>query len=120
MSQLRLRVSALVFLLVFLLANTAYAQEMRMDNSYADLTFSGTTANCYVDIAGDARSDKISATIELRCGSQSIKTWNKTVDGHLRFSDSVDVSKGNTYELVVDYTVNGKPQTQLSDSGTCN
>lgn len=117
---MRLRVSALVFLLVFLLANTAYAQEMRMDNSYADLTFSGTTANCCVDITGDKMSDKISATIELRCGSQTIKTWNKSAVWHLRFSDLVDVSKGNTYELVVDYTVNGKPKTQLSDSGTCN
>lgn len=120
MIQLRSRVSALAFLLVFLLMNTAHAQEMRMPNSCVDLTFSGTTATCYVDIAGDVRRDKISATIELRCGSQSIKTWNESADGHLVFSDSVSVTKGSAYELVVDYTVNGKPQTQLSDSGTCS
>lgn len=116
---MKVKVSALTFLLVFLLTNTAYAQEMRIANSCVDISFSGTSASCYVDIAGDKTSDKISATIELTCGNQSIKTWNKTAYGYLLFSDSVSVTKGKTYKLTVNYTVNGNPKTQLSDSGTC-
>ena len=117
---MKVRKLAFALLLVFLLASTAYAQEMRMNTSYAAITFSGTTANCYVEIAGDSNSDKISATIELNCGSQNIKTWNEyTNTGRLKFSSAVDVTKGSTYELVVEYTVNGSPQKSFSGSGTC-
>lgn len=112
--------TVLALLLVFLFANTAYAQEMRLINSYASIAFSGSTAKCYVDIVGDSGSDEISATIELRCGSQSIKTWTDYADnGHLSFSGTASVTKGSTYELVVEYTVNGKAQTSFSASGTC-
>lgn len=116
---MKVKVPALVLLFALLFTNTAYAQDMRLSNAQAILSFSGTTANCYVDIAGNG-SDKISATIELCCGNQSIMTWNRSVtNGHLFFQDSASVTKGKTYELVVEYTVNGKPQQPFSDSGTC-
>ena len=117
---MKARSPVFALVLVFLLAGTAYAQEMRTKNSTAVISFSGTTANCYVEIAGDSGSDKISATIEFNCGSQNIKTWTESTDhGHLMFLDSVGVTKGNTYELVVEYTINGKTQIPLSNSSTC-
>lgn len=117
---MKARSSVFALLLVFLLACTAYAQEMRTKTSSAAISFSGTTANCYVDIAGDKGSDKISATIKLNCGNQNIKTWTESTDnGHLVFLDSVGVTKGSTYELVVEYSINGKTQIPLSSSGTC-
>lgn len=117
---MKAKVSALALLLVFLLTSTAYAQELRLNSAWADITFSGTTANCAVEIVGDSGSDKISATIKLNCGSQNIKTWNKYSDnGYLMFQDTVSVSKGKTYELVVEYTVNNKARASFSDSGTC-
>ena len=110
---IKLKTKGLVFalLLVLLFSGSAYAQEVRMNNAYAGITFSGTVATCFVDIDREDTSDKISATIKLNCGSQNIKTWNGISDiGHLVFSDDVDVVKGNTYELVVEYTINGKAQ----------
>lgn len=116
---MKARVPALVLFFALLLTNTAYAQDMRLSNAQAILSFSGTTANCYVDISGRG-SDKISATIKLCCGNQNIETWNESVtNGHLFFQDTASVTKGKTYELVVEYTVNGKVQQSLSDSGTC-
>lgn len=117
---MKVRGSALSLLLMFMLISTAYAQDMRLNSANADISFSGTTANCYVDIVGDSGSDKISATIKLNCGDQTIKTWNEYTDrGHLLFYDTVDVSKGKTYVLVVEYTVNNKARASFSDSGTC-
>lgn len=117
---MKVRGSVLVLLLVLLLANTVYAQDMRINTSYAEISFSGTTAQCYAEISGNKGSDKISATIKLNCGSQNIKTWNESSDsGRLTFYDTVDVTKGNTYELVVEYSVNGRAQQSFSDSGTC-
>lgn len=107
------------FLLALLLMSTAYAQDIRAASPGAHLFFSGTTATCYVVIPGAHGDDEINATIELRCGSQSIESWTKNSVGFLEFTDYVSVTKGKTYELVVDYTVNGEAQTSISDSGTC-
>lgn len=116
---MKARISALLLLLLLLLTSTAYAEDMRLNYSYADISFSGTTATCTVFIPGNDSSDQISAAIELRCGNQSIKTWNDSSSGVLRFKDTVSVTKGKTYDLVVEYTINGKAQSSFSDSGTC-
>lgn len=108
-----------VFLFVLLLISNANAQEMRTISLGAQLSFSGTTATCHVVIPRPDYSDVISATIKLCCDGQSIKTWNESANGYLLFDGTVSVTKGKTYELVVDYTVNGKAQTSLYDSGTC-
>lgn len=116
---MKARISALLLLLLLLLTSTAYAQDTRINYSFADISFSGTTATCIVVIPGNTNSDQISATIKLRCGSQSIKTWNDSSSGVLSFKETVSVTKGKTYDLVVEYTINGKAQSSFSDSGTC-
>ncbi len=116
---MKVKASILSFLLVVFLTSNAYAQDMRKGNACAELGFSGSTANCFVEILGKS-SDEISATIKLRCGSQNIETWNKhSVDGYLMLDDTVSVIRGKTYELVVEYTINGATQQSFSDSGTC-
>lgn len=117
---MKAKISVCLLFFAFLLTSTVYAQDMRINYSYADISFSGTTATCKVVIPGNSNDDKISATIELLCGSQSIKTWNDSASGILNFKDTVSVTKGKTYDLVVEYTVNGKAQSSFSDSGTCN
>ena len=116
---MKVKASILSFLLVVFLTSNAYAQDMRKGNACAELGFSGSTANCFVEILGKS-SDEISATIKLRCGSQNIETWNKhSVDGYLMLDDTVSVIRGKTYELVVEYTINGATQQSFSVSGTC-
>ena len=116
-----MKAKGLVFalFLVFLLSGSAYAQETRINSSYAGITFSGTVANCFVEIHRDNSRDIISATIKLNCGDQTIKTWNDSGVGGLSFSKTANATKGNTYELVVEYTVNGKAQQSFSGSGIC-
>ncbi len=117
---MKVKASILSFLLVVFLTSNTYAQDMRIGNACAELTFSGSTANCFVEILGKS-SDKISATIKLRCGNQNVETWNKhSADGYLMLDDTVSVIRGKTYELVVEYTINGAAQQSFSDSGTCN
>lgn len=108
------------FLFAFLLVSTANTQETRTTVPGAQLYFSGTTVTCQVIIPRPDSDDVISATIELSCEGQNIKTWNEySTNGYLFFKDTVSVAKGKTYELMVDYTVNGKAQTSLYNSGTC-
>lgn len=110
----------LAFLLAFLLTGTAYAQDMRLANPSLSVSFSGTTATCHVVIPGAHGDDEIDATIELRCGNQSVETWNAQAVGVMDFHENALVTKGKTYDLEVEYTVNGKAQSPLSCSGTCN
>ncbi len=107
------------FLLTLLLMSTAYAQDIRVASPGAHLFFSGTTVTCYVIIPVAHGDDEIDATIELRCGSQRIESWTRNSVGYFEFTDYVSVTKGKTYELVVDYTLNGEAQTSFSNSGTC-
>lgn len=117
---MKVRSSLLAFLLVFSLVSTVHAQDMRTYNGYADISFSGTTATCYAEIVGNSGKDKISATVELCCGSQNIATWERSSDnGYLMIQETASVTKGKTYELTVKYSVNGKTQPSFSDTGTC-
>lgn len=109
----------LALLLAFLLVGTAYAQDMRSVSPSLRVSFSGTTATCYVNIPGAHGDDVIDATIELRCGKQSVERWNEQAVGFLDFHEDALVIKGKTYDLEVEYTVNGKVQPSISCSGTC-
>lgn len=117
---MKARISVCLLFFGFLLASTVYAQDIRTNYGYANISFSGTTATCQVVIPGKSNDDQISATIELLCGGQSIKTWNDSASGILDFKGTASVTKGKTYDLVVEYTVNGKAQSSFSNSGTCN
>ena len=114
---MRKRHIVLPFLFLLLLSTSAYAQ--RSPTSRATLQFSDTTAYCYVYLQADNTQSNISATIELWNGRQLIDTWEESAKGCIIFNKDVSVEKGKTYQLTVDYTIDGEPQNALRASGTC-
>lgn len=108
----------LIFLMVF--SSTAYAASTRAAAVVPRISFDGTTASCTVFIAADRATDDIDAVIKLWQGSRCIKTWEKSSVGDLAFSGEASVTRGKTYELTVDVTLEGKELPRFSVEGTCS
>lgn len=67
----------------------------------------------------DRPTDDIEAVIKLWQGSKCIETWEASSVGDLAFSGTATVSRGKTYQLTVDVTLEGKAQPRFSVEGTC-
>ena len=84
-----------------LLSSTAHAAT-RAAAVVPRISFNGTTASCTV-----------------WQGSKCIETWEASSVGDLAFSGTATVSRGKTYQLTVDVTLEGKAQPRFSVEGTC-
>ena len=84
------------------------------------LSFDGNNASCVIQIVGDKMTDEISATMELRCGSDLIASWNGSGSGILKMTKSAAVKKGKTYTMVVNFSVNGTRRSPVTVSATNN
>lgn len=114
---MRKQLLALSLILVMLLGITAQASGPAMlPAAQTSLSFSGTTASCRIIVRGDRSSDTLSATAKLWTG----KTWTIKGTGKIQTTKTATVSKGKTYKLTVDYTVNGVKQPQKSVTRTCH
>ena len=113
---MRKQLLALSLILVMLLGITAQASGPAMlPAAQPSLSFSGTTASCRIIVRGDRSSDTLSATAKLWTG-----TWTIKGTGKIQTTKTATVSKGKTYKLTVDYTVNGVKQPQKSVTRTCS
>lgn len=101
-----------------LLSSTAHAAT-RVAAVVPRISFNGTTASCTVFVAADRPTDDIEAVIKLWQGSKCIETWEASSVGDLAFSGTATVSRGKTYQLTVDVTLEGKAQPRFSVEGTC-
>ena len=101
-----------------LLSSTAHAAT-RAAAVVPRISFNGTTASCTVFVAADRPTDDIEAVIKLWQGSKCIETWEASSVGDLAFSGTATVSRGKTYQLTVDVTLEGKAQPRFSVEGTC-
>ena len=70
----RIMLSLIVITLVASLSIHAFATSPRGIAIIPNLTFSGTTANCSVNVIGNNLTDKIEAEIKLWEGSRCLKT----------------------------------------------
>lgn len=84
------------------------------------LTFDGTTAKCSISIVGDSKDDEISITLKLWRGSTCLATWKDSGTLYLSMSETKIVTKGHTYKLTADITINGEPQPQRETSAYCS
>ena len=105
-------------ILVMLLSVSAHAIQSRSITSVPHLSFDGNNASCVIQIVGDKMTDEISATMELRCGSDLIASWNGSGSGILKMTKSAAVKKGKTYTMVVNFSVNGIEQSPVTISAT--
>lgn len=106
-------------LMVFFNLTAQAAGPVRVPSASPDLSFLGTTATCRIHVRADRSSDSISATAKLWSGNTCLKTWSMSGAGLIRTTKTATVSKGKTYKLTIDYTVNGVKQPQRSVTRTC-
>ena len=116
-----MRVKIILFSVVtaLLLATPAYANLPRMLAITPSLSFTDTTANCSVTISGASNNAKISAVISLKNGNNCVESWEESAVGYFYFSDTVLVTRGKSYILSEDATIDGKTYPTSSSSNTC-
>ena len=106
--------------LIFMLVLTVQAQAAKRNiNTMVGLSFSGSTANCDILIIADNSDDEISATTKLWQGKSCIAKWDDSADGVLDTSYDATVSRGKSYTLTVDFTINEKAYPTVTSSGSC-
>ena len=116
---LKKRILPFVLLFAMLLSTQAFAASPRIITIRPAISFNGTTANCRVTVSGNHGTDRIEAVVILWDGNEIVEDWYPTGKGPLLFSDTTTVTKGKTYELTVDVTINGLEYDTVSISGTC-
>lgn len=112
---------ALLLAIVLILSTplSVHAAEPRMLSIYPGISFSGTTAECSLAVTGDYADDEIDVVIKLWRGSTCLRTWYASGEGYVFWEDTATVTKGQTYKLTVDVTVNDVLKPRVSTSGTC-
>lgn len=113
------RILPFVLLFVMLLSTPVFAASPRIMTIRPAISFNGTTANCRVTVSGNHGTDQIEAVVILWDGNDIVDDWYPTGTGSLLFSDTTTVTKGKTYELTVDVTINGVDYQRVSIEGTC-
>lgn len=111
------RVIILILAAVMLLAIPAQATS-RATTFMPSLTFEGATAKCGIVILGGTH-DQIEVTLSLWHGNQLIDTWSEEGTGYLRMAETATVTKGNTYTMKVDLSINGEELDILPISKKC-
>lgn len=103
---------------VILLTATTQAAA-RADYCVPSLTFDGTTATCELKVIRESMSDQIEVILSLWHGNQMIGVWIEETAGYLSMSETVTVTRGNTYTLEVDLTINGEEVDVMPISKKC-
>ena len=112
------RVLALVLVVAMLLASTAFAATYTV-RPRATLAFDGTTAICSTTVTGDSPSDKIEVMMTLWQGSVLVYSWSDSGKGSVEMEKTKTVTKGKSYTLKVNASVNGEILNEVSVKGTC-
>ena len=114
------RIFAWTALLVLVLSMSASAIA-RADTPTPRLSFTGTTANCKIDITAPSKTDAVSVTVKLWYGSDCLKTWTQSSTHYLFFSEtySKGIETGKTYKMTVTYSIAGRSYGPLETSATC-
>ena len=111
---------ALSLVLVMFLGIAAQASgPAKMPFATPDLSFDKATAICTIYVRADESADSISVKAKLWSGNTCLKTWLLSGKGLIREERTTTVSRGKTYKLTLDYTINGITQPQKSVTRTC-
>lgn len=83
------------------------------------LAFDGTTATCEVAVVGNNISEHITVVMKLMHGNTCVKAWMHEDDGYVYMLTYANVTKGQTYTLRIEVTVNGVVKQPVYINGTC-
>ncbi|WP_369281828.1 hypothetical protein [Oscillibacter sp. GMB15532] len=112
------RMFSLAALLLLVLSISVQAVQLRAAGN-PNLSFNGTTANCYVNYRSASTSDKVSATLTLYQGNTYVDSWSGSGTGSVFVSGQCAVKGGKSYTLTLSYSVNGTAKPSVSVSNTC-
>ena len=97
----------------------AQAVEPRAAGYSLSLTFDETTAVCEASCRGDKSTDYIKATLTLYQGSTYVTSWNGEGSYRAIVSGQRSVTRGKSYTLKLNYTINGVAQPEQSVTKVC-
>ena len=111
-----------ILLIIFLLTSTsvtAFASNNSVKGAgfSPSLSFSGTTANCYLRVTQSGAN--VSITLTLSEGTSTIASWSSSGYHYATISQSATVQPGHTYTLSGTATANGVSITIDPVTGTC-
>ena len=113
----RVLAAVLILVLAISMCTSAFAVSPRATTFSPTITFSGTTANCRVNIVEAGKY--IDANLELWYGNTLVDSWPGSGTSVVRITGSCNVVSGRTYTLKVTGTVGGDTITASSVNATC-
>ena len=102
------RVLIFVLLLATLFTVAAQAISTRASTFIPTLSIRGNMATCVIDIIADTSDDDIYVEAELLQDGDTYVHWTGSGTGDLYFSRVATVTRGHTYTLTADITIDGK------------
>lgn len=112
----RVLILSLVFALLLAIPAQAATNANRNDLT---LSFSGSTANCTLVVRTENSDDEIEVTMQLWQDDLCRATWTADGSGYLRMSKTKTVTRGETYTLTANVTINGILQPEIIVSEKC-
>ena len=117
---MRKQIASLAIVVAFLLTVSAAAVTSRGVSVAPTLSYNGTTALCEVVAVGNTADEIVYAAIKLMHGNEVVESWYPSATGILDFSETVEVTYGETYTLTVRvYTTTATNLPEVSVSGKC-
>ncbi len=111
---------ALILLTATVLPISTSAATPKSISIIPSLGFDGTTAELGLEVNCGYLTDSISAVVILWEGNFALDQWHPSGSGFLDFIETYSVSRGHTYTLTADVTINGVTRPRVSITRTCN
>ena len=112
-------VAAVLCILVLTIGIVAQAVEPRAAGYSLTLTFDETTAVCEASCRGDKSTDYIKATLTLYQGSTYVTSWSSEGIYRAIVTGQRSVTRGKSYTLKLNYSINGVTQPEQSVTKRC-
>lgn len=101
-------------LLALLIAISAWSAGKQTAAIRPTLAFREEQVICGLSVTADTEEKVMYAVIRLWEDGKCVKTWHRTGEGSLRFSESVPAVVGSTYCLTVRVNINGQRLPRMS------
>ena len=109
---------SITVLLIICLLLASFPNRVEAASFNPSLTFSGTTASCYVKITQMGR--QITATMELWHGTTLVDSWSGTEKNSLTLNETHSgCVSGWTYTLKINGTIGGVAFSEITETATC-
>lgn len=105
------RILLFIPLLTLLFTVAAQAISPRADTMAPSLSFRGNLASCVVEVVASDSDSDIYVEADLLQDGDPYVHWTGSGTGRLHFSRVATVTRGHTYTLEVDVTIDGETYT---------